>query len=113
MIVHLLSRILKYPSFCRMSSFLPKQWAVRYLRDMDQLECTAGNNNGIAMEAFLAVKRAEDRRAASASLWAAQRRSSLNSTLKPYCLAAYSPACQRKRRWWWRTTSADEELGVY
>ena len=39
-----------------MSSFPPKQWAVRYLRDMDQLECTAGDNNGIAMEAFLAVK---------------------------------------------------------
>ena len=39
-----------------MSSFPPKQWAVRYLCDMDQLECTASDNTGISMEAFLAVK---------------------------------------------------------
>ena len=39
-----------------MSSFPPKQWAVRYLRDMDAMECTAREDKGISMEAFLAVK---------------------------------------------------------
>ena len=39
-----------------MSSFPPKQWAVRYLCDMDPMECTAREDKGISMEAFLAVK---------------------------------------------------------
>ena len=39
-----------------MSSFPPKQWAVRYLHDMDQLQCTDHEEPGIYMETFLAAK---------------------------------------------------------
>ena len=39
-----------------MWSFPPKQWTVRYLRDMDQLGCTSRSDSGIYMDMFLAVK---------------------------------------------------------
>ena len=40
----------------RMSSFPPKKWEVRYLKDMETLTCEAPGPGEIGMAAFLAVK---------------------------------------------------------
>ena len=42
-----------------MSSFPPKKWEIRYLRDMDDLAIDAAGEDNIAMEALLAVRPAE------------------------------------------------------
>ena len=42
-----------------MSSFPPKQWAVRYLHDMDKMQCTDHKEPGIYMETFLAARPAK------------------------------------------------------
>ena len=42
-----------------MSSFPPKQWAVRYLHDMDKMQCTDSTEPGIYMETFLAARPAK------------------------------------------------------
>ena len=42
-----------------MSSFPPKQWAVRYLHDMDKMQCTERTEPGIYMETFLAARPAK------------------------------------------------------
>ena len=42
-----------------MSSFLPKQWAVRFLHDMDKLQCTDHTEPGINMETLLAARPAK------------------------------------------------------
>ena len=39
-----------------MSAFPPKKWTVRFIRDMDTMECTSLDDTKISMEAFLAVK---------------------------------------------------------
>ena len=39
-----------------MSAFPPKKWTVRFIRDMDTMECTSLDDSKISMEAFLAVK---------------------------------------------------------
>ena len=38
-----------------MSAFPPKKWTVRFIRDMDTMECTSLDDSKISMEAFLAV----------------------------------------------------------
>ena len=43
-------------SVSRMSSFPPKKWEVRYLKDMETLTCEAPGPGEIGMAAFLAVK---------------------------------------------------------
>ena len=42
-----------------MSSFPPKQWAVRFLHDMDKMQCTDHMEPGIYMETFLAARLAK------------------------------------------------------
>ena len=43
-----------------MSAFPPKKWTVRFIRDLDTMECTSLDDTKISMEAFLAVKPASD-----------------------------------------------------
>ena len=44
-------------SLCaEMSSFPPRKWEVRFLKDMDSLSCPVPEDNEIKMEAFLAIK---------------------------------------------------------
>ena len=88
-----------------MSSFPPKQWAVRYLRDMDQLECTAGDNNGIAMEAFLAVKPARGQEGSFCFTLGCAEKIKLKFDIEAVLPCGLFAACLQKRRWWWRTTS--------
>ena len=39
-----------------MSSFPPKRWNVRYLKDMASLSCEPSDDNEVSMEAFMAVR---------------------------------------------------------
>ena len=39
-----------------MSSFPPKQWDVRFLKDMENLQCGLQDEGGLSMEAFVAVR---------------------------------------------------------
>ena len=39
-----------------MSSFPPRKWEVRFLKDMDSLSCPVPEDNEINMEVFLAIK---------------------------------------------------------
>ena len=39
-----------------MSSFPPPSWNVRFLQDMESLECSLTGENNITMEAFVAVR---------------------------------------------------------
>ena len=39
-----------------MSSFPPKRWNVRYLKDMTSLSCEPSDDNEVSMEAFMAVR---------------------------------------------------------
>ena len=39
-----------------MSSFPPKRWNVRYLKDMAPLSCEPSDDNEVSMEAFMAVR---------------------------------------------------------
>ena len=39
-----------------MSSFPPKRWNVRYLKDMASLSCEPSEDNEVSMEAFMAVR---------------------------------------------------------
>ena len=39
-----------------MSSFPPASWDVRFLQDMENLECGLSNDSGLSMEAFVAVR---------------------------------------------------------
>ena len=42
-----------------MSSFPPKQWDVRFLKDMENLQCGLQGERGLSMEAFMAVRPAD------------------------------------------------------
>ena len=39
-----------------MSAFPPNKWDVRFLQDMDTLECAPREDGGLAMEAYIAVR---------------------------------------------------------
>ena len=39
-----------------MSSFPPASWDVRFLQDMENLECGLQNESGLSMEAFVAIR---------------------------------------------------------
>ena len=39
-----------------MSSFPPKKWDVRFLADMDSLDCTPMEDGNLTMEAYIAVR---------------------------------------------------------
>ena len=42
--------------FRRMSEFPPPSWSVRFLQDMENLECSLQDESSLTMEAFAAIR---------------------------------------------------------
>ena len=69
-----------------MSAFPPNKWDVRFLQDMDTLECAPREDGGLAMEAYIAVRPAGVRKGTSSWSWGAT-----GSSKSPSGWPDYSP----------------------